>query len=112
MNIKTLVKTWFAKWEEGDFYQLPVTENFSHTSPYGTIQGKQAYLNLVEENKDKFLNHHFEIHDELYAEGKACVRYTAVQGDFKLDVSEWHYEKDGLLHEIIAYYHIEGEKRI
>ena len=94
----------------GDFLDLPIADNFKHTSPFGTIDGKKAYLDLVQENKDKFLGYHFDIHDAIYEEDKACVRYTGVQGDFTLDVSEWYYVKDGLIVEIIAYYHI-GEIR-
>ena len=110
MDLKTLVKNWFDKWREGDFHNLPVSENFKHTSPFGTIDGKDEYIKLVEENKDKFLGYRFEILDEIYDNEKACVRYTAIQGDFKLDVSEWYYAKNNLIKKIVAYYHI-GEIR-
>ena len=110
MELKTLVKEWFDKWREGDFLHLPVSENFKHTSPFGTIDGKKAYLSLVAANQEKFLGYHFEIHDEIYEKDKGCVRYTATQGDFKLDVSEWYFAKDNLIEEIVAYYHI-GEVR-
>lgn len=109
MNTQTLVKQWFDKWEEGDFLDLPISETFTHTSPYGTIEGKVAYLDLVEANREKFLGHRFKIHDLLFGEERACVRYTAIQEDFRMEVSEWHYVKDGLIEEIVAYYNIEGE---
>lgn len=110
MELKELVKEWFNKWESGDFHSLPISENFKHTSPFGTVKGKEQYVSLVEGNKDKFLGYHFKIHDEIYGKDKACVRYTGKQGGFTLDVSEWYYAKDGLIEEIIAYYHI-GEIR-
>jgi hypothetical protein len=50
MNLKELVRKWFDKWEEGDFYNLPITGNFKHTSPFGTINGKEEYIKLVEAN--------------------------------------------------------------
>ncbi len=109
MSPKQLVKNWFDKWEEGDFLNLPISENFSHTSPYGTINGKEQYIKLIEANRDKFLGHRFEIHDGIYKENLACVRYTAIKENFSLDVSEWHYCKDGLIEKIIAHYNIEGE---
>lgn len=105
-----LIKEWFAKWKEGDFLNLSITDNFKHTSPFGTIDGKANYIKLVEANQEKFLGYSFDIHDEIYENDKACVRYTAVQGDFKLDVSEWYYIKNDLIEEIVAYYHI-GEIR-
>lgn len=111
MDLKDLVKIWFEKWENGDYLNLPISENFKHTSPFGTIDGKQTYLDLVKENEDKFLGQTFDLHDTIYEKNKACVRYTAKQGkDFSLDVSEWYYVKDNLIEEIIAYYHI-GEIR-
>ncbi|MEX0316126.1 MAG: nuclear transport factor 2 family protein [Allomuricauda sp.] len=107
MDSEKLVQQWFDQWEKGDFLNLPVSNDFKHTSPFGTINGKEAYINLVQENKDKFLGYVFEIHDAIYESDKACVRYTAKQGQgFSLDVSEWHYTLDGLIKEIIAHYHI------
>ena len=107
--MKELVHTWFEKWETGDYLNIPVADNFKHTSPYGTIDGKESYLNLIDANKDKFLNNHIEIKDQIYEKDRACVRYTVSQGDFSMEVSEWLYKKEDLIEEIIAYYNIEGE---
>lgn len=109
MPLRSLVKEWFRKWEEGDFPDLPISDNFKHTSPYGTISGKKEYINLIEANKDKFLGHRFVIHNEIYEKDIACVRYTAIKGNFKLDVSEWYFQSKGQINEIVAYYNIEGE---
>ena len=106
MDAKILVKEWFEKWEAGDFLNLPISEQFKHTSPFGTISGKKQYLDLVQENREKFLGYRFEILDALYEEEKACVRYRGVQGEFVLDVSEWYYLKNALIDQVIAYYHI------
>lgn len=111
MNTKILVNKWFERWSDGDFHNLPISENFKHTSPFGTIHGKKAYLDLVEQNKEKFLGYTFSRHDGIFENNKACVRYTASQGDdFKLDVSEWYYFQNNLIDKIVAYYHI-GEVR-
>ena len=106
MELEKLIKQWFEKCEKGDFLNLPISKNFNHTSPFGTIKGKDKYISLVEANKDKFLGYHFEIHDRIYNKDKACVRYSAIQGDFNLDVSEWYYMKNNLIESVIAYYHI------
>lgn len=106
INAKQLVELWFKKWTDGEFMNLPIADNFSHTSPFGTIVGKSAYLDLVQANKDKFLGYEFVIHDVIAEHDRACVRYTAVQGEFSLDVSEWHYCKNGLITSVVAYYHI------
>lgn len=105
--MEELVKQWFNHWEKGDFLNLPITADFKHTSPFGTIDGKAAYLKLVQENKDKFLGYTFIIHDAIYGTTRACVRYTATQGqDFTLDVAEWYYAEKQMIKQIVAYYHI------
>lgn len=109
MKLKTLVESWFEKWETGDILSLPISENFQHISPYGTIKGKKEYLSLVQANKDKFLGHRFERYDHLFEKDRACVRYKATQGNFSLEVSEWYYPEKDLIGKIIAYYNIDGE---
>jgi hypothetical protein len=111
MNVKNLVAQWFDIWKKGNFEDLPLTEDFLHTSPYGTIKGKTAYMDLVNANREKFLGHSFNIHDLIFENDKACIMYTAIQKKFRLEVTEWHYVKDNLINKIIAYYNIPGEVR-
>ncbi len=80
--------------------------NFKHSSPFGKINGKKEYINLVEENLGKILGYRFEIQDEIYEENRACVSYKAIQGDFILEVREWYFVKNNLIGEIVAYYNI------
>lgn len=108
MNIKELVESWFAIWENGDFEKLPLSDQFKHTSPYGTILGREAYMELIRANKSKFLGHRFEFRDTLFEGNRACIRYTTSKASFTMEVSEWHYAKDGLIEEIMSYYNIEG----
>lgn len=108
-NTQELVKEWFEKWDAGDFMNLPLASDFTHHSPYGTINGRDPYLELVESNKDKFLGNEINIHDELYEEKRGCVRYTIINKDFEMVVSEWLYTENGFITEIYAYYNIEGE---
>lgn len=109
MNTEQLIQNWFEVWENGDFENIPVSEDFVHTSPYGTIEGRDAYLNLVATNREKFLGHSFKIHDIIMEGDRACVRYSGIKGDFQLEVSEWHYIRNEEIVEIVAYYNIEGE---
>lgn len=114
MALKTsaIIRKWFEAWESGNYRDIPVTDDFRHTSPYGTIVGKNAYLDLVAANEDKFLGHTFQIHDALYGETTACVRYTGKREDLSLDVSEWYTIEGNKIREIISYYNIEGEREI
>lgn len=109
--VEELVNTWFKLWDSGDFMQLPLADNFSHTSPYGTINGKKAYLDLAASNKDMFLGNTFEIHDQIFSDKNACVRYTMRSKTGSLEVTEWFYEKDGLIDRIVSYYNLAEERQ-
>lgn len=111
MGIKELVHSWFELWKSGDFESLPLAENFTHTSPYGTIKSKTDYFALADANRDAFLGNTFEIHEMLFNEHKACIRYTMRSPTGALEVSEWIYERNGLIAEIIAYYNLEEERQ-
>lgn len=49
----------------GNFLELPISEDLAHSSPFGTIYSKYEYINLIEANKVKFLGQKFGIHDEV-----------------------------------------------
>lgn len=109
MESRELVKKWFLSWETGNYKGIPVADHFKHTSPYGTILGKEPYVKVVEANKNKFLGNHIELHDEIYSQNKACVRYTITKGDFTMEVCEWFYVGEHRIQQIVSYYNIEGE---
>ena len=90
---------------------LPLATDFSHTSPYGVVTGKDNYLKIANDNKDMFLGNTFEIHDELYTTNKACIRYTMYSKNASLEVTEWFYFENNLIKEIVAYYHLENERK-
>jgi len=82
-------------WEAGDYRSLPLAEGFTHTSPFGVVEGQGAYPALVEANEGAFLESAFGIHDALYGDGVASVRYTARKGDFALEAGEWFWGSAG-----------------
>ena len=76
MSVEHIVKKWFAIWDQGNIQDLPLADNFTHTSPYGTVPSKQAYLDIVDANKSLFLDNHLDIHESIYESDRACIRYT------------------------------------
>ena len=104
--IEQLIRNWFTIWENGEFENLQLTQTFTHTSPYGVIEGKEAYLNMVRANKEAFLGNTFVIIDQVIDKDKACVRYSLNNADFSMDVAEWFYIKDNLIDAIVSYYNV------
>ena len=111
MSIEDLVDKWFECWDTGSYREIPVASGFAHTSPYGTISGRDEYLAVVAENEEKFLGTRIEIHDRIFEDTRAAVRYTVSKDDFSMEVSEWIYAEGGEISKIISYYNIPGEIR-
>jgi len=110
MTIQELVTTWFDLWTTGDFEKLPLAEDFTHTSPYGIVEGREVYLNLARANKEAFAGNTFDIHETMFDENRGCIRYTMKSSTGTLEVSEWIYESNGLISKIIAYYNLQEER--
>lgn len=110
MTIQELVTAWFDLWTKGDFEKLPLAEDFTHTSPYGMVEGKKTYLDLARANKEAFTGNTFDIHEILFDQNRGCIRYTMNSPTGTLEVSEWIYESNGLISKIIAYYNLQQEK--
>lgn len=54
MNTNNIINEWFIKWEEGDYNNIPISDNFQHKSPFRKINGKENYLKIVSEMKTNF----------------------------------------------------------
>ena len=104
---KTLADAWFDAFRKKDISLLEknLGKDFTHTSPYGTIKGKDAYLDLVRENSDAFFCPALEILDIIEGGNSFAVRYP-VNGNPACDCI---YVQNGQISEIFSYYHV-GKK--
>ena len=108
MNRK-LVDAWFDAFRNKDITQLERTlaEDFVHTSPFGAIKSRQAYLDLIRENIEAFFSPTIEILDVLGSGDKFAARYLVNDNP----ACDCIYVLDGQIAEIFSYYHL-GEKPI
>ncbi len=103
---KQLIEEWFARWADGRFEALPLADDFTHTSPFGVMKGKKTYMDIVEANRDKFLDKKIVVHNVLAEGNKGCVRYTMHAETFSQEVSEWFWVENDLIKDIISYYNV------
>ena len=103
--IRKVVDSWFEAFQEKDISKLLLAEDFVHTSPFGEIKGREAYLNLVRENTDAFFSPVLEILDVFEDGDKFAVRYL-VNGNPACDCI---YVRDDQISKIFSYYHV-GKK--
>ena len=100
-----MASAWFRAFEKRDLSTLRLAEDFVHSSPYGDIEGRQTYLNLVESNQDAFFSPVIEILDIIGGGNSWAVRYL-VNGNPACDCI---YVRDGEIARIHSYYHV-GKK--
>ena len=102
---KALVENWFEAFKQRDISLLQLAEDFNHSSPFGIIKGKQAYLDMISQNEEAFFSPSLEILDTFECGDKYAVRYL-VNGNPACDC---FYIKDGFISQIHSYYHF-GQK--
>lgn len=106
---KKLAEAWFAAFRDKDIAQLEdmLAENFVHTSPFGEIKSRQAYLDLVRVNPEAFFSPIIEILDVFDCGDKVAVRYLVNNNP----ACDCIYAQDGRIVEIFSYYHY-GKKPV
>ena len=106
---RKLAERWFEAFRDKDITKLErvLAEDFVHTSPFGEIKPRQAYLDLVRANPEAFFSPVIEIQDILDCGNKVAVRYLVNNNP----ACDCIYTQDGQIMEIFSYYHY-GEKPV
>ncbi len=104
-----LAHIWIDKWNEGDPDNIPLDKEFTHSSPFGTVSGREKYLEWVK---------------PLAAKNVSALRIVRIIGDndqaaiyFEMNTSEgwvpvvdWLDVKDGKILKIQSFYDASGLK--
>ena len=51
-NAERLARAWIQGWIDGDPDGIPLSDDFVHTSPFGTIEGREIYLEKIKPASD------------------------------------------------------------
>ncbi len=74
-DAKTLARRWIEVWGNDDPESLPLAEGFVHTSPFGRIEGRARYLEVVKPLAEANVAR-LHIKDVIAEGDKACVAFT------------------------------------
>ena len=107
-NVHPLVKQWFSCWENGNIEELPISDEFSHTSPFGTITPKERYLEIVGKNKKDFLGNTFTILKQIQEGNNVCIQFEQKNANTGLEmiVCEWYVMQGDVIKEIRSFYNV------
>ncbi len=108
-NLPRPVAEWFSCWNTGDVDNLPITDDFRHTSPFGTIETKAAYLEIVDKNREAFLGNTLTLLKQVVDGNNVCVQFQQTRDDdpdFEMTVCEWYVLDGDRIKEIESFYNI------
>ena len=92
------VEHWFSCWNTGTIDELPLTDNFRHTSPFGTIEPKARYMEIVRKNAASFLGNKLTLLKYLVDGDCVCAQFKQTREDdpdFEMIVCEWYFLEGG-----------------
>lgn len=107
-NIDPVVKKWFSCWENGNIDELPIIDSFKHTSPFGVIETKERYLEIVEKNTKDFLGNKLTVTKQIKEGDNICVQFEQKNANTGLEmtVCEWYVLEGNLIKEIRSFYNV------
>ena len=106
MNRK-IAESWLGAFQARDISLLQLADDFVHTSPFGEIRGRDAYLDLVRANEEAFFSNIITIIDFIDGGDRFAVRYVVGS----MPACDWIYVRDGQIAKVYSYYHF-GEKPV
>lgn len=101
-NAEELARLWIDAWDRGDPSVIPLAEAFTHTSPFGVIEGRSRYLEWMEPvtGRGPSLN----IVRTLDGGDQAAIWYEMSTGDHALACCDWIEAEDGEIVAITSFY--------
>lgn len=107
-DIHPVVRKWLSCWETGNIDALPIEDSFRHTSPFGTIETKQRYLEIVGKNKADFLGNTLTVIKQIVEGNQVCVQFEQKNANTGLEmtVCEWYTLAGGRITEIRSFYNV------
>ena len=85
---RDLARAWIEIWGRGEPDNLPLADEFVHESPFGRIEGRERYLEIVRPMaKANVASLHIE---QVIAEGdSACIAFTMDTPNGPIPCCDW-----------------------
>lgn len=103
-QVDRLTRQWILIWNDGDPGSLPLADDFQHTSPYGHIEGRKRYLEIVVPLAKKNVSE-LTIEDVLVSGTQSVVRYQVANPSGEtIQACDWLTFSEGKLARVRSYY--------
>jgi predicted SnoaL-like aldol condensation-catalyzing enzyme len=103
MDAAELARIWIEAWSAGAPEGIPLTEDFTHTSPFGRIEGRETYLEFMQPMTGEGAVPLTIV--RVIREGdEAVVHYEMHLGSGPVHACDWIRAADGGIAEIHSFY--------
>jgi len=100
---KDLAREWIEVWGRDDPATLPLADGFVHVSPFGTIEGREKYLEVIRPLASDNVSS-LRIRDILGEGDRACITFEMDTPNGPVDCCDWVTVAGGQITSVHAYY--------
>jgi len=98
-----LAREWIEVWGRDDPATLPLADDFVHTSPFGRIEGREKYLEVV--RPMAATNVAALVVEDVIAEGdRAAITFSMDTPNGPIACCDWLVVADGRIVSVHSYY--------
>lgn len=103
-----LIEKWFQCWNSGEIDDLPIADDFIHTSPFGIIESKPRYMEIVNKNRQDFLGNKLSVIKHICQGNQACVQFEQHNSNtgLQMTVCEWYELEGDVIKSIRSFYNV------
>lgn len=106
-DAKALARQWIECWNNGKPDALPLSNDFTHTSPFGRVSGRETYLEWVKPLAAKNVAE-LTINRVMSAGNDAVVHFTMQTPTGPVECCDWVVAENGEITEIHSFYDASG----
>jgi SnoaL-like domain len=102
-SAEALARVWIDRWNEGAPESIPLAEDFTHTSPFGRVQGRETYLEWVKPLAAKNVTR-LNVLRTLSNGNHATIHFEMQTPKGPVAVCDWVVVDDGQITAIHSFY--------
>ncbi len=102
-DAERLARVWIECWNEGTPDQIPLADTFTHTSPFGRLEGRDFYLDWMQ-NTTGGSTAKLTILRVMGKGNEAVIHFEMQTPDGPVSVCDWVVVEDGRIVAIDSFY--------
>lgn len=103
-----LARAWIEGWNAGTPDDIPLSRDFTHSSPFGVVRGREKYLSWVKPLAAKNVTASLKIVKTLGGDGEAVIWFEMTTPLGVVPCCDWLRIKGGEIVAVTSFYDATG----